>query len=70
MVQGSQPKMLKKPEKVGGKKVATEGPCWGNGGKAPSRWRQGSVGEKPPATENFRIFYLKTVIFSVLNCII
>ena len=48
-----------KPEKVGGQKVTTGGLCreqWG-------------VGAEPPATENFCILYLKTVIFSAFNCI-
>ena len=68
--QSSQPKMVKKPEKVGGQKVATQGPCRGRGGAAPSRRKQGGMGAEPPATENFFIFYLKQAIFGAFNCII
>ena len=62
--------MVKKPEKVGGHKVVTGGLCLGRGGAVPSRRKQGGVGAEPPATENFRIFYLKKAIFSAFNCII
>ena len=62
--------MVKKPEKVVGQKVATGGLCWGPGGEAPSRQKQGGVRAEPPAAENFCIFYLKKVKFSAFNCII
>ena len=48
--------MVKKPEKVGGQKVATEGLCRGPGGEDKG------CGAEPPATENFCIFYPKKVI--------
>ena len=70
-IQGSQPKIVKKPEKVGGQKVATGGLYRGRGGASPRRRKQGGVGaELPPSTENFCIFYLKKAISSAFNCII
>ena len=62
--------MVKKVENTGGQKLATGGLCQVSRGKAPSRRKQGGVGAEPPATENFCIFYLKNIIFSVFNCII
>ena len=62
--------MVKKPENAGGQKLATGELCRGSGGEAPSRRRQGSVGAKPPAAENFCIFFLKKITFSAFNCII
>ena len=42
----------------------------GTWGRSPQPPEAGGVGAKPPATENFCIFYLKKVIFSAFNCII
>ena len=68
--QGSLPKMVKKPEKLNGKKMATGELSQRPGGEAPSHRKQEGVGAEPPAPEKFCIFYLKKVIFSAFNCII
>ena len=44
--------------------------CRGSRGEAPSRRRQGGLGDKPPAAQSFCIFYLKIVNFSAFNRII
>ena len=50
--------MVKKPEKVGGQKVATGRLCRGRGAHPPAAGSKGVWG-RAPATENFCIFYLK-----------
>ena len=65
--------MVKKPEKVGGQKMATGGlcrHCRGLGERSPQPPEARGVGVESPVSENFCIFYIKKVIFSAFNCII